>query len=195
MAMEFSFPGRSDWVAHPLYFASAADFRMWLEKNHAGCSELLVGFYKKSSDKASMTYPEALDEALCFGWIDGVRKNVNAEAYSIRFTPRKVPSQWSAVNVKRVRELSGAGRMQPSGLKAFEGAEQQRRKYSYEQRQKACLTKEDEGRFRSHASAWPFFEAQPPGYRRTATFWVVSAKREPTREKRLRVLIFGLGQG
>jgi uncharacterized protein YdeI (YjbR/CyaY-like superfamily) len=179
----------SGLMARPIYFASAADLHAWLKNNHENCRELLVGFYKKSSGKASLTYQEALDEALCFGWIDGVRKRVNAEAYSIRFTPRKVKSQWSAVNIKRVRELSGAGRMQGSGLKAFAGAEKQKRKYSYEQRQEACLSKEDQRRFRSNSSAWAFFEAQPPGYRKIATFWVISAKRERTRERRLGVLI------
>lgn len=182
-------------MARPHYFASAADFHAWLEDNHANCRELLIGFYKKSSDKASITYKEALDEALCFGWIDGVRKSVNAQAYSIRFTPRKVKSQWSVVNTKRARELSAAGRMQASGLKAFEGAEQQKRKYSYEQRQQACLSKQDEQRFRNHSSAWTFFGAQPPGYRKVATFWVVSAKRDETRERRLGVLISACAAG
>jgi uncharacterized protein YdeI (YjbR/CyaY-like superfamily) len=182
-------------MSRPLYFASSAEFRSWLENNHADCAELLVGFYNKSSGKTSVTYPEALDEALCFGWIDGVRKNVNPEAYSIRFTPRKAKSQWSAVNINRVRKLSAARRMQAPGLKAFEGAEQQKRKYSYEQRQEACLSKEDERRFRSHSSAWAFFEAQPPGYRKTATFWVVSAKREQTRERRLGVLMSSSAAG
>lgn len=135
-------------MAYPQYFVSSADFRAWLEINHASGRELLVGFHKKSSGKASVTYRDALDEALCFGWIDGVRKSVNTQAYCIRFTPRKLKSQWSAVNIRRVRELSAAGRMHSSGLKAFEGAEQQKRKYSYEQRHEAHLSKEDERRFR-----------------------------------------------
>jgi len=179
----------------PVYFAVAADFRQWLERNHAASTELLVGFYKKSSGRASITYSEALDEALCFGWIDGVRKSVSAEAYCIRFTPRKVKSQWSSVNIQRVRDLSRGGRMQSSGIKAFEGAEQQRRKYSYEQRREAGWANEHEKQFRSNASAWTFFEAQPPGYRRTARFWVVSAKREETRQKRLGVLISASREG
>jgi uncharacterized protein YdeI (YjbR/CyaY-like superfamily) len=182
-------------MTRAVYFASAADFRTWLENHHASCTELLAGFYKKSSGKAGITYAEALDEALCFGWIDGVRKSVNAEAYSIRFTPRKAKSQWSTVNIKRVRELSGTGRMHSSGIKAFAGAEQQRRKYSYEQRHEARLSNQHEKRFRGNASAWIFFEAQPAGYRRTATFWVVSAKREETRQKRLGVLISASREG
>jgi uncharacterized protein YdeI (YjbR/CyaY-like superfamily) len=182
-------------MSRATYFASSADFRTWLKNSHATCGELLVGFYKKSCGKASLTYQEALDEALCFGWIDGVRKSVNAEAYSIRFTPRKAKSQWSAVNIKRMRELSAAGRMQASGLKAFEGAEQQKRKYSYEQRHDACLSRRGERLFRSHSGAWDFFEAQPPGYRKTATFWVVSAKHQDTRERRLGVLISASAAG
>ena len=181
-------------MSRAIYFGSSADFRKWLEENHAAATDLLMGLSKKSSGKASITYPEARDEALCFGWIDGVRKRVSAEAYSIRLTPRKAKSQWSMVNIKRVRQLSAAGRMHPSGLKAFQGAEQQTRKYSYEQRQEACLSNEQERRFRAHASAWVFFKAQPPGYRKTATFWIVSAKREPTRQRRLDLLITASAQ-
>jgi uncharacterized protein YdeI (YjbR/CyaY-like superfamily) len=178
-----------------VYFATSPDFHEWLEKNHAACTELLMGFYKKSSGKASITYPEALDEALCFGWIDGVRKSINTNAYSIRFTPRTVKSQWSLVNIKRVRELCAAGRMHSSGLRAFEGAEQQKPGYSYEQRHQARLSTQDERRFRSNTSGWEFFQSQPPGYRSTATFWVVSAKRQGTRERRLGLLISASAQG
>jgi uncharacterized protein YdeI (YjbR/CyaY-like superfamily) len=182
-------------MSRAVYFASSADFRGWLEQNHAACTELLVGFYKKSSGKASITYPEALDEALCFGWIDGVRKRANAEAYSIRFTPRKEKSQWSLVNIKRARELSAAGRMHSSGLRAFAGAEQQKRKYSYEQRHESQLSAQHERRFCKNPNAWEFFQSQPPGYRKTVTFWVVSAKGEETRERRLDVLISASAQG
>jgi uncharacterized protein YdeI (YjbR/CyaY-like superfamily) len=182
-------------VDRPVYFVSAADFRNWLENNHVRCTQLFVGFYKKSSGRASITYREALDEALCFGWIDGVRKSLDAEAYTIRFTPRKAESRWSAVNIKRVHELSAARRMHGSGLKAFEGAEQQKRNYSYEQRHESRLPAEDVRRFRGHPSVWEFFQAQPPGYRKTATFWVVSAKREETRKRRLGVLISASAEG
>jgi uncharacterized protein YdeI (YjbR/CyaY-like superfamily) len=182
-------------MSRAIYFTSPVDFRKWLDSNHAACTELQVGFYKKSSGKASIAYPEALDEALCFGWIDGVRKRVDTEAYSIRFTPRKAKSQWSAVNIKRVRKLSAEGRMHSSGLRAFEGAERQKRKYSYEQRHKARLSTQDERQFRANAKAWEFFQLQPPGYLKTATFWVVSAKREETRERRLGVLISASAAG
>jgi uncharacterized protein YdeI (YjbR/CyaY-like superfamily) len=182
-------------MSRAVYFASSADFREWLQKNHAACTELLVGFYKKSSGKASITYPEALDEALCFGWIDGVRKSTNAEAYTIRFTPRREKSQWSLVNIKRARELSAAGRVHSSRLRAFAGAEQQKRKYSYEQRHESELSAQHERRFRENPNAWQFFQSQPPGYRKTVTFWIVSAKREETRERRLNVLMSASAQG
>jgi uncharacterized protein YdeI (YjbR/CyaY-like superfamily) len=181
-------------MSRAVYFASSADFREWLESNHTASSELLVGFHKKSSGKASITYPEALDEALCFGWIDGVRKSIHADAYSIRFTPRKSKSQWSLVNIKRVQQLSATGRMHAAGLRAFERAEQQKRKYSYEQRHEARLSADDKRRFRASTNAWEFFQSQPPGYRRTATFWVVSAKRPETHERRLGLLISASAQ-
>lgn len=153
-------------MARPTYFASSAAFRNWLDYHHARSPELLVGFYKKSSAKAGITYPQALDEALCFGWIDGVRKSLNAVTYTIRFTPRKAKSQWSAVNINRVRELLAARRMHPAGLKAFEGAEAQKRKYSYEQRQNPHFSVDQEREFRINSAAWGFFESQPAGYRR-----------------------------
>ena len=130
-----------------------------------------------------------MDEALCFGWIDGVRKSISADAYTIRFTPRKPKSQWSAVNIKRVQKLAHSGRVQPAGLKAFEGATRQQRKYSYEQRNRAQFPAPDEKRFRANRKAWQFFQSQPPWYRRTATFWVISAKKEETRQSRLVTLI------
>ena len=173
----------------PVFFKSPADFRAWLDSEHLGCTELWVGFYKKSSAKPSITYPEAVDEALCFGWIDGVRKSVDTDAYTVRFTPRKPKSQWSTVNIKRAQELSNSGRMRPSGLQAFAGAEAQPRKYSYEQRHRASFPQEQEQQFRANVPAWAFFQSQPSWYRRTATFWVVSAKKEGTRQRRLALLI------
>jgi len=172
-----------------VFFKSAADFRAWLDARHRDGGELWVGFYKKSSAKPSITYPEAVDEALCFGWIDGVRKSVDADAYTIRFTPRKPDSQWSTINIKRARELADAGRMRPAGLEAFAGAKGQPRKYSYEQRHHAKFPREQERQFRANPRAWDFFQAQPPWYRRTATFWVISAKKEETRQRRLALLI------
>lgn len=170
-------------------FPSPAGFRQWLESKHETCLELWVGFYKKSSGKASITYPEAVHEALCFGWIDGVRKSIDDAAYTIRFTPRKPTSQWSAVNIRYVECLLAAGRMRPAGLKAFEGAKDQPRKYAYEQRHQAALDAAAERRFRANRKAWDFFRSQPPWYRHTATYWVISAKKEETRKKRLATLI------
>lgn len=172
-----------------LFFTSSLDWRNWLKINHQRYCELWVGFYKKSSGKPSLTYPVAVDEALCFGWIDGVRKSVAADSYTVRFTPRKPQSRWSAVNITRAQQLAEAGRMRPSGLATFSDAATQPPAYSYEQRRRARFSAEDERRFRANPAAWAFFQAQPPWYRRTATFWVVSAKKEETRRKRLATLI------
>jgi len=172
-----------------VFFPAQSHFQKWLEESHQNSEELWVGFYQKSSGKPSITYSEAVDEALCFGWIDGVRKKVSADAYTIRFTPRKPKSQWSAVNIKKVETLSLAGRMRPAGLKAFEGATDQSRKYSYEQRHNSTFSKADERRFRANRKAWDFFQSQAPWYRRTGTFWVVSAKQKETQQRRLATLI------
>ena len=178
-----------------MFFKSPSDFRAWLSVGHHKHRELWVGFHKKSSGKPSITYPEALDEALCFGWIDGVRKSIASDAYAVRFTPRKPKSQWSAVNLKRAQELADAGRMHSAGLDAFAGAKDQPRKYSYEQRHKASFDAQQKRQFRSQRQAWDFFQSQPPWYRRTATFWVVSAKKEETRQRRLAALIEDSAQG
>ncbi|MGE5205974.1 MAG: YdeI/OmpD-associated family protein [Chlamydiota bacterium] len=174
----------------PRFFASPALFRDWLAKHGADAQELLVGFYKKGSGLASITWPEAVDAALCFGWIDGVRRSLGDSSYTIRFTPRKPTSTWSAVNIKRVEELTQAGLMQPPGLSAFQQRKQEKSKiYSYEQKQAAQLSSAQERRFRANKKAWEFFQRQPTWYRRVATFWVVSAKREETRQNRLARLI------
>jgi uncharacterized protein YdeI (YjbR/CyaY-like superfamily) len=171
------------------FFQSASDFRGWLASNHGKVRELWVGFYKKKSGKDGITYQEAVDEALCFGWIDGIKKAVDDVSYTHRFTPRKRKSFWSAVNIKRVAELKRLGRMMSPGLKAFAGRDEQKaRQYSYE-RSTCKLEGEHAKRFRENLAAWEFFQAQPPGYRRTATWWVISAKREETRDKRLAKLI------
>ena len=173
----------------PAFFQSAADFRDWLARHHATARELLVGFYRKESGRGGITYPEALDEALAFGWIDGVRKRIDAEAYTIRFTPRKPGSTWSAVNIKRVGELTAQGLMKPPGLRAFdERDEQKTRQYSYE-REQGKLDPALDATLRANRKAAAFFDAQPPGYRKTATFWVMSAKQEETRARRLAHLI------
>jgi uncharacterized protein YdeI (YjbR/CyaY-like superfamily) len=172
-----------------VFFDTAPDFRRWLKTKHQKCNELWVGFRKKSTGKPSITYSEAVDEALCYGWIDGVRKSVDAHAYTVRFTPRKEKSKWSAVNIKRAEKLAAAGRMCPPGLKAFEGAKEQPRSYSYEQRREARLDKTMDREFRANRKAWDFFQAQAPWYQRTSTFWVMSAKQEETRKRRFSTLL------
>jgi uncharacterized protein YdeI (YjbR/CyaY-like superfamily) len=174
----------------PTFFPTPQAFRRWLERHHETESVLLVGFYKKGSGRPSITWPESVDEALCFGWIDGVRKSLDAESYTIRFTPRKAGSTWSVVNLRKARELIASGRMQPAGLRAFEGRDPKKSgTYSFEQRAAARLSPEMEAEFRANPAAWSFFQAQPPGYRRIAFWWIVSAKQEPTRMRRLRTLI------
>jgi uncharacterized protein YdeI (YjbR/CyaY-like superfamily) len=172
----------------PIFFASPAEWRAWLETNHAHASEVIVGFHKKATGRPSMTWPEAVDEALCFGWIDGVRRSHGPEAYTNRFTPRRRRSNWSAINVKRVGELTAEGRMTPAGIAAFE-ARKDTGVYSYEQQRQAVLEPEQEARFRAVAAAWEWFSARPPSYRRAAIHWVTSAKRPETRERRLATLI------
>lgn len=171
------------------FFKSPGDFRKWLKKNHAAGSELWVGYYKKSSGRPGITWLESVDEALCFGWIDGIRKSVDEASYTIRFTPRKVGSIWSAVNIKRARELIDNGQMQPAGLRAFQARKENKSGiYSYEQRS-AELDEPYEKKMKQNKAAWHFFYAQPPSYRKAATWWVVSAKMEETRLKRLDKLI------
>jgi uncharacterized protein YdeI (YjbR/CyaY-like superfamily) len=182
--------------AKPTFFATPAAFRAWLEAHHARSTELLVGFYKRGSGKPSITWPESVDEALCFGWIDGVRRSIDDERYTIRFTPRKARSTWSAINIKRVAELTKLGRMQPAGIEAFaRRAESRSQIYSYEQRAEAVLDDEFERTFRANRRAWEFFQGQPPWYRRTATHWVMTAKKEETRRKRLATLIADSANG
>ena len=173
----------------PVFFETAAEFRAWLEANHATVTELLVGFYKVGSGLPSITWPQSVDQALCFGWIDGLRRRIDDQSYSIRFTPRRKGSVWSAVNTKRVLELIEEGAMQPAGLAAFEARDPARTdEYSYENRPQG-LDKVYEVEFRANAAAWAFWEAQPPHYRKGAAHWVMSAKREETRQKRLATLI------
>ena len=174
----------------PTFFATPEEFRAWLEAHHADERELLVGFHKKATGRPCMTWPESVDEALCFGWIDGVRRSLGAESYTIRFTPRKPRSTWSAVNIARARELIADGRMRPAGLAAFEARTDDRSAiYAYEQRHAAKLEPDEERELRANAPAWKYFQSRPPSYRKTAIWWVVSAKRDETRRKRLRTLI------
>jgi uncharacterized protein YdeI (YjbR/CyaY-like superfamily) len=174
----------------PTTFERPQDFRAWLEQHHDSEAELWVGYHKKGSGKPSMTWPESVDEALCFGWIDGIRKRVDAERYMIRFTPRRARSVWSAVNIARVAVLTEEGRMRPAGIRAFAARREDRSGiYSYEQRDRAKLDPAFEKRFRAKKRAWASFEAMPRSYRQAAIRWVMTAKKEETRERRLATLM------
>ena len=171
------------------FFKSSSEFREWLELHHTSARELWVGFYKKNSGKPSITWPESVDQALCFGWIDGIRKSIDELSYMIRFSPRKSTSTWSAVNIKRAAELAAQGLMRPAGKKAYELRKENRSGiYSYEQRS-ATLPDAYEKVLKANRAAWDFFQAQPPSYRKIAFWWVVSAKKEETSLKRLDKLI------
>jgi uncharacterized protein YdeI (YjbR/CyaY-like superfamily) len=174
----------------PTFFATPADFRAWLERHHESHSELIVGFHKRGSGRPSITWQESVDQALCFGWIDGVRRRIDDASYSIRFTPRKARSTWSAVNIRRMKELVEEGLVAPAGLAAFERRTDDRTAiYSHEQRKAAKLEPDQERRLRADERARAYFEAQPPSYRRAAIHWVTSAKKPETRERRLAQLI------
>ena len=173
----------------PKFFKTQADLRQWFESHHATAAEQWVGYYKKDSGKKSITWPQSVDEALCFGWIDGIRKSIDETSYMIRFTPRKSRSIWSAVNIKRAGELIEQGLMQPAGLKAFAAREENRSGiYSYEQRSPE-LPDQYRKHLRKNSRAVKFFDAQPFSYRKAANWWVLSAKKEETRLKRLDKLI------
>ena len=177
-------------LPEPTFFPTPADFRSWFETNHDKFQELFVGFYKKSSGKSSITWPESVQVALCFGWIDGVRKSLGETSYMIRFTPRKPASTWSAINIKFVQELTRKGLMHPAGLKAFAARTAKKSAiYSYEQRKTAQFTRAQAKQFRANKTAWEFFRSQPPWYQRVCTYWVVTAKKEETKRKRLSLLI------
>jgi uncharacterized protein YdeI (YjbR/CyaY-like superfamily) len=177
------------------YFKSSADFRAWLETNHAGVTELWLGIYKKDSGKVSITYAEALDEALCFGWIDGVRKRVDELSFTQRFTPRKPTSNWSLINIRHVERLTKDGRMRPPGVKAFAARTAAKSGvYSFEAKPRE-LSRELKRQFKSDQAAWEFFQQQPPGYQRLMSFWIMSAKREETRARRLAQLILDSKRG
>ncbi len=179
----------------PTFFRSTAAFRSWLTKHHASSRELLVGFHKVGSGKRSVTYPEALDEALCFGWIDGMRTSLGADSYTIRFTPRRRDSIWSAVNLRHVARLTADGRMRAAGLEVFRERDRAKAKrYSFENRPRpfdAAATR----RFKANARGWAWFTAQADSYRRTAQWWVMSAKKPETRQRRLAALIQSSARG
>jgi uncharacterized protein YdeI (YjbR/CyaY-like superfamily) len=174
----------------PIFFATPEELRAWLEENHETATELLVGFHKKGSGEPSITWPESVEQALCFGWIDGVRRSLGDESYTIRFSPRKPNSTWSRVNLEKVEELKRRGLMRPAGLRVYdERREAKTGIYSYEQREAAELPAEYEERLSANAAAWEFWTSRPPSYRKAAVWWVVSAKKEETRERRLASLI------
>lgn len=174
----------------PLFFPTLSAWRAWLEQHHADAAELWVGFYKRASGRPSITWPESVDGALCYGWIDGVRHTVDDISYKIRFTPRRPRSVWSAINVRRATELSALGLMHRAGQAAFEKRERKRSKiYSYEQRKTAKLPSAYEKTFQRNAKAWKFFSAQAPWYQRTSIYWVISAKKEETQLKRFTTLM------
>ncbi len=172
------------------FFKTPAEFRAWLAENHGNETEIGVVFHSKASGKPSMTWSDAVDQALCYGWIDGVARRMDETSRVQRFTPRKPKSNWSAVNIRKVAELTASGLMTPAGLAAFARREEARSGvYSYENRHLAALDAEREAMFRAQAAAWDFFGKQPPAYRQTAIYWVMNAKREETRTKRLARLI------
>jgi len=180
---------------NPKFFKTPSAFRKWLEAHHATSKELWVGYYKKGSGKPSIDWPQSVNEALCFGWIDGIRKSIDEESYKIRFTPRKPGSVWSAVNIRNVEKLVKEYRMQPAGLKAFEARKEYRSGiYSYEQRSPE-LVEPYLGTLKRNKAAWKFFQNQPAGYRKMMNWWIVSAKQEATRLKRLAKLIEVSAQG
>ena len=179
----------------PKFFRTPADFESWLEKNHTTATEVWVGFYRKDSEKPSITWPESVDKALCFGWIDGIRKRVDEASYQIRFTPRRRGSVWSAINIKRAKELVRQKQMRPNGLKAFEARiENKSGIYSYEQRSTE-LSEPYASLLKKNKAAWNFFGKQPPSYRKMIGWWIVSAKKEQTRMARLAKLISESAKG
>ncbi len=174
----------------PIFFKNQAALREWFEKNHGTETELLVGYYKIATGKDSVSWSQSVDEALCFGWIDGIRKSIDAESYWIRFTPRKPGSNWSALNIRKVEEMTRAGRMRPAGLKAFSQRKEVRsRVYSYESNETTGFDKDLKDEFARNVKAWEYYQLQSPSYRKVTTRWVMAAKQDTTRTKRLQELI------
>jgi uncharacterized protein YdeI (YjbR/CyaY-like superfamily) len=181
-------PIKKSSEAKPIFFKGPHEYRAWLEKNHETAKELWIGFWKKSTGKPTLTWQECVDESLCFGWIDGIRKSIDADSYKQRVTPRRPTSIWSQINIRRVGELTSEGRMRPMGLAAFEKRDETKA-YSFENRTRAVLGAAEEAKLRKNKKAWAIWESSPPGYKRVASWWVMSAKREETRERRLASLI------
>ncbi len=173
----------------PTFFETARAFRAWLARHHSEAAELWVEFHKKGSGKPSLTWPESVDEALCYGWIDGVRKSIDMFSYTIRFTPRKPGSTWSRVNINRIEALIKQGKVQPAGLKAYRARKDDKSAiYSYEQG-RVGLEQQYERLLKNNESAWSFFQRQPASYQRVVAWWIKSAKKEETRRKRLEKLV------
>jgi uncharacterized protein YdeI (YjbR/CyaY-like superfamily) len=174
----------------PTFFASPLDVRAWLTKHHEQQPELVVGFWKVGSRKASVTWPQAIEEAVAFGWIDGVRHSLDTESYTVRFTPRNPTSTWSKVNIATAKRLIAEHRMAPAGLRAFAARKTDKSViYAYEQRENPMLSEAEVNALKTDAQAWAYFSSRPPSYRKTATWWIVSAKKPETRSKRLAQLI------
>ena len=179
----------------PVFFTNSAEFRKWLEENHRTETELIVGYYKVGTKKPSMSWSESVDEAICFGWIDGIRKSIDEESYCNRFTPRNPKSNWSAINIKKVEELIRQGKMMPAGLAAFEKRTEARSEvYSYENKPEQ-FSPELESRFRENKAAWEFFSRQSTSYKKTVMFYVMGAKQETTRFSRLDKLMQACSEG
>ncbi len=176
--------GAKGAIASPTFFETPAAFRAWLQKHHTTATELWVGYYKKETGRPTITWQESVDEALCFGWIDGIRKSFDADSYMNRFTPRRSGSTWSAINARRATELIEEGRMRPAGAKAFAARDSAKTERQSSDRANPQLDPARERTFKANRRAWEFFQAQPPGYRRLALWWIVSAKREETRAQR-----------
>lgn len=173
----------------PVFFSDASELRAWLAENHASVDVAWVGLHKKATGRPSVTWPELVDELLCFGWIDGLRRSLDDESYAIRITPRRPDSNWSLRNLARARELIAAGRMEAPGRAAFDERDEERIREEARKRREAELGDEYESRFRANRTAWEYFQAQPPSYRKRAAIWVMTAKREETRRRRLETLI------
>lgn len=176
-------------LSDPIFFVSQSDFRKWLEKNHKKETELLVGFHKVGSGKPSMTWSQSVDEALCFGWIDGVRKSIDKDSYQIRFTQRKHTSIWSAINIRKIEELTKNGLMRPAGLASFEKRTEDKSKIYSHEKDEVALTPDYEKQFKANKKAWSYFQALAPSYKKVSAHWIMSAKQEITRIKRLHQII------
>jgi len=188
--------GKSSFQPKPTFFRTAADFRQWLAKHHGSETELWVGYFKKDSGRARISYPESVDQAICFGWIDGVRRNLDEASYTIRFTPRKARSIWSAVNIRKANALTAAGLMHESGATAFSARTEDRSEiYAFERKRKSELDPAYANKLAANKKAKKFFDAQRPSYQRVIIHWIMSAKQEPTRLRRLDLLIKSCEEG